>query len=58
VFCGDTAKEADHAIPKSRGGDTTTGPDGNLQPTCTHCNRQKGAKTSDEYLEWKEKREQ
>jgi hypothetical protein len=55
VFCNKPANEADHAIPRSRGGDTTTGPGGNLQPTCRHCNRQKGTKTSDEYLEWKQK---
>jgi hypothetical protein len=46
VFCGKKATEVDHSIPKSRNGDTTTK---NLQPTCQHCNRQKGAKTSDEY---------
>ncbi len=57
VFCGDPAREADHAVPKSRGGDTTTGPSGNLQPTCQHCNRQKGAKTSQEYVEWKGRQE-
>jgi len=55
VFCGKPAREADHAIPRSRGGDTTTGPDGNLQPTCRGCNRQKGTKTSEEYLKWKRK---
>lgn len=33
------AKEADRSIPKSRGGNNTTGLSGNLQPTCTNCNR-------------------
>jgi len=50
VFCGKKAKEVDHSIPKSKNGDTTTQ---NLQPTCQHCNRQKGPKTSDEYQDWK-----
>jgi RHS repeat-associated protein len=50
VFCGKKATEVDHSIPKSKNGDTTTE---NLQPTCQHCNRQKGAKTSTEYEKWK-----
>jgi RHS repeat-associated protein len=53
VFCGKKAKEVDHSIPKSKNGDTTTQ---NLQPTCQHCNRQKGPKTSDEYQDWKKDR--
>jgi len=57
VFCGAPATEADHAYPKSRGGNNTTGPDGNLQPTCTPCNRGPGGKhaqTSEEFLRRKE----
>jgi RHS repeat-associated protein len=50
VFCGKKATQADHAIPKSRGGDTTSN---NLQPTCQSCNQQKGTKTTQEYLQWK-----
>ena len=49
MFCGKPATQADHAIPRSRGGDTTTR---NLQPTCQGCNQQKGAKTTQEYQEW------
>jgi len=44
VFCGKPATQADHSIPRSRGGDTTPQ---NLQPTCRSCNQQKGAKTSE-----------
>jgi 5-methylcytosine-specific restriction endonuclease McrA len=51
VFCGKKATQADHAVPKSRGGDTTSD---NLQPACQGCNQQKGAKTTGEYLDWKE----
>jgi 5-methylcytosine-specific restriction endonuclease McrA len=53
VFCGKKATEVDHSIPKSKNGDTTKE---NLQPACQHCNRQKGAKTSDEYQDWKRDR--
>jgi RHS repeat-associated protein len=49
VFCGRPATQADHAVPRSRGGDTT--PE-NMQPACSHCNAQKGAKTTQEYLDW------
>jgi hypothetical protein len=56
VFCGTktgdapgpTQSEIDHAIPKSRGGDNTIN---NAQNTCRTCNRSKGAKTSEEFLE-------
>lgn len=47
VFCGKDATEADHAFPRSRGGDRT--PE-NRQPTCTSCNRSKGAQTLEEFL--------
>ena len=55
VFCGTTTtrepgptrSEIDHAIPKSRGGNNTLE---NAQNTCRACNRQKGAKTTDEFL--------
>jgi 5-methylcytosine-specific restriction endonuclease McrA len=50
VFCGKPATEVDHAVPKSRNGDTTKK---NLQPTCQTCNRQKGKKTTTEYKKWK-----
>jgi RHS repeat-associated protein len=52
VFCGKKAEEVDHAIPKSRGGDTTKK---NLQPTCRKCNRQKYTKTTKEFLESRKK---
>jgi 5-methylcytosine-specific restriction endonuclease McrA len=56
VFCGTktgdapgpTRSEIDHAIPKSRGGDNTIN---NAQNTCRTCNRTKGAKTTEEFLE-------
>jgi RHS repeat-associated protein len=57
VFCGKPATEADHAIPRARGGNNTTGPNGNLQPTCTNCNRGPGGKhtnTSEEFLRKKQ----
>ena len=44
---GPTSSEIDHAIPKSRGGNNTLE---NAQNTCRACNRQKGAKTTDEFL--------
>ncbi|OAI26506.1 hypothetical protein A1356_11255 [Methylomonas koyamae] len=55
VFCGTkttkdpgpTRSEIDHAIPKSRGGNNTID---NAQNTCRTCNRQKGSKTTDEFL--------
>jgi RHS repeat-associated protein len=58
VFCDEPAQQADHSIPRSRAGDTTTGPNGNLQPSCARCNQQKGAKTSQEYLQWLASKEQ
>jgi len=55
VFCGTkttrepgpTRSEIDHAIPKSRGGNNSLE---NAQNTCRTCNRQKGAKTTEEFL--------
>lgn len=55
VFCGvktnqvagPTRSEIDHAIPKSRNGNN--GID-NAQNTCRTCNRQKGPKTTEEFL--------
>ncbi len=55
VFCGTKTSsdpspersEIDHAIPKSRGGNNTIN---NAQNTCRTCNRQKGAKTTEEFL--------
>jgi len=58
VFCGKPANEADHSIPKSQGGNNTTGPNGNLQPACTNCNRGPGGKhadTSEEFLRRKQR---
>jgi hypothetical protein len=54
VFCGKETtlepgpdrSEIDHSIPKSRGGDNSPA---NAQNTCRTCNRQKGAKTSQEF---------
>lgn len=56
VFCGvrttnksgPTRSEIDHAIPKSSGGARTID---NAQNTCRTCNRSKGARTTDEFLE-------
>jgi 5-methylcytosine-specific restriction endonuclease McrA len=59
VFCGtDTTppgsapgpakSEIDHAIPKSRGGNNSLD---NAQNTCRTCNREKGAQTTEEYLD-------
>lgn len=55
VFCGTkttrepgpTRSEIDHSIPKSRDGNNTIE---NAQNTCRTCNRSKGAKTTDEFL--------
>jgi RHS repeat-associated protein len=49
VFCGKQANQADHAVPRSRNGNTTKE---NLQPTCAGCNQSKGAKTTQEFLNW------
>lgn len=57
VFCGTkttqqpgpTRSEIDHSIPKSRNGNNTLD---NAQNTCRTCNRQKGAKTTQEYQDW------
>lgn len=56
VFCGQkTTKEPgplqrniDHAIPKSRGGNNTID---NAQTTCRTCNLNKGASTTQEYID-------
>jgi 5-methylcytosine-specific restriction endonuclease McrA len=56
VFCGvrttrqpgPTQSNIDHAIPRSRGGSNTLG---NAQNTCRTCNLDKGARTTEEYLE-------
>jgi hypothetical protein len=47
--CGKDAEHTDHAIPRSRNGDTT---DANLQGMCAHHNCQKGDMTSEEYAQW------
>ena len=55
VFCdtkttrepGPTRSEIDHGIPKSRGGNNSLD---NAQNTCRNCNRKKGTKTTDEFL--------
>ncbi len=58
VFCGDKTirspkphpkrSNIDHANPKSRGGNNTQG---NAQNTCQTCNLDKGARTTQEYLD-------
>lgn len=61
VFCGqETTREAgpqqrntDHAVPKSRDGTATLD---NAQNTCRTCNLEKGAKTTAEFLEEKQKK--
>jgi RHS repeat-associated protein len=47
--CDQPAEHTDHAIPRSRNGDTT---DANLQGMCAHHNCQKGAMNSAEYERW------
>ena len=44
-----SSSEIGHAIPKSRGGNNSCN---NGQNTCRTCNRRKGNKTTEEYLEW------
>jgi hypothetical protein len=51
--CNESATHVDHADPKSRNGDTTKP---NLQGMCAHHNCQKGAKTSQEYSRWLDKK--
>lgn len=61
VFCGQaTIREAgpqqrntDHAVPKSRDGTATLD---NAQNTCRTCNLQKGAKTTEEFVEEKQQK--
>src|SRR5205807_2518037 len=48
--CNQPAEHTDHAIPRSRNGDTTKK---NLQGMCGYHNCQKGAKTSAEYEQWR-----
>jgi len=48
--CNKPAEHADHAIPRSKNGDTT---DANLQGMCAHHNCQKQNKTSAEYEQWR-----
>jgi RHS repeat-associated protein len=39
VFCGEPATQADHAVPRAKGGNAT---EENAQPACGHCNPSKG----------------
>ncbi len=58
VFCGQATtretgpqqRNTDHAVPKSRDGTATLD---NAQNTCRTCNLEKGAKTTEEFLEEK-----
>jgi HNH endonuclease len=57
VFCktettdesGPDKSEIDHSQPKSKGGNNS---ENNGQNTCRTCNRQKGAKSTGEFLDW------
>jgi len=61
VFCGEettnkpgpTRSEIDHADPKSRGGNNSLA---NGQNTCRTCNREKGSKTTQEYLDYRSRK--
>jgi RHS repeat-associated protein len=53
VFCGKKADQVDHSIPRSRGGNNTKE---NLQPACASCNQSKNDKTSQEFLDSKNKK--
>lgn len=53
--CNNAAEHVDHAVARSKNGDTT---DANLQGMCAHHNCQKGAKSSAEYQEWLKKQGQ
>lgn len=56
IYCGDDITEGydeDHKRPLSRGGEHTSD---NVHLTCPHCNRQKCARTHQEYIEWREER--
>jgi hypothetical protein len=48
--CENDAEHADHAVARSKNGDTTKE---NLQGMCAHHNCQKGAKSSAEYEQWR-----
>lgn len=60
VFCGQETtrtpgpnqRNTDHAVPRSRDGAATLN---NAQNTCRDCNLEKGAKTTEEYLQEKKK---
>lgn len=45
-YCGDTATEWDHIVPKKRGGKDALD---NLIPACTWCNSKKAANTLHEF---------
>ena len=47
-YCGDTATEADHVIPRSKGGQDTFD---NLVAACKKCNTSKGDKASPRFFE-------
>jgi 5-methylcytosine-specific restriction endonuclease McrA len=47
-YCGDPAVEIDHVIPTSKGG---THELSNLVPACLRCNRSKGVKDVNDFLE-------
>ena len=44
-----TSREWDHGWPHSQGGDATID---NIQSLCRDCNRQKGPKSTAEYIQW------
>ena len=56
-YCGTPLEgegEVDHLTPISRGGSNDAS---NLTLACLRCNREKGSKTFDEYLEWRRERD-
>ena len=61
VYCGrptteqhgrSNSRETDHGHPRSRGGNREPK---NRNPSCRTCNKQKGAKTPEEFKEWQKK---
>lgn len=52
-YCGQPACEIDHIHPKSLGGSDDLD---NLVPSCTPCNRKKGARPLPFFKRWKAKR--